>query len=102
MTRGTHGTRPRVIDLFSGCGGISWGLERSGFQVIAGVDNWGIALQTFRRNHPGAEAIEADLATAPPQDLMKRLGLRKGELEVLVGGPPCQGFSKNVPRRDRW
>src|SRR4051812_1647375 len=88
---------PTVIDLFCGCGGISWGLRKNGFRVIAGLDNWSVALKTFKRNHRGAEAIEADLANLDPSEVARRLGLKRGDLDVLVGGPPCQGFSKNVP-----
>ena len=94
--------KPTVIDLFCGCGGISWGLAENGFRVIAGLDNWSIALKSFKRNHRGAEAIEGDLSTLDPAEVAKRLQLRPGQLDVLVGGPPCQGFSKNVPRSRRF
>jgi DNA (cytosine-5)-methyltransferase 1 len=94
--------RPRVIDLFCGCGGISWGLAQHGLEVIAGVDTWDIALQTFQRNHPRARAIKADLAALEPPDLARELRLSPGQLDVLVGGPPCQGFSKNVPASRRF
>ena len=93
---------PTVIDLFCGCGGISWGLAENGFRVIAGLDNWSIALKSFKRNHRDAEAIEADLSTLNPAKVAQRLHLRPGQLDALVGGPPCQGFSKNVPRQRRF
>ena len=91
-----------VIDLFCGCGGLSWGLAKQGYRVVAGVDNWPIALETFKRNHRRARAIEADLATLDPSALAQSLKLKPGELDVLVGGPPCQGFSKNVPASRRF
>lgn len=86
-----------VIDLFSGCGGMSWGLTKSGFNVIAGVDNDLNALNTFSLNHPNALALEADITQLKPELLMETLSLKIGDLDCLVGGPPCQGFSKNVP-----
>lgn len=90
-------SKPTIIDLFSGCGGMSWGLHKAGFHVIAGVDQWDRALETFQQNHPTACAIKADIASLDPNSVMKRLGLRQGNLDCLIGGPPCQGFSKNVP-----
>ena len=102
---GIHTTmrdRISVIDLFCGCGGLSWGLSKQGFRVVAGVDNWPTALETFERNHRRARAIEADLATLDPSSLAESLKLKPGGLDVLVGGPPCQGFSKNVPASRRF
>src|SRR5262249_16310612 len=91
-----------VVDLFCGCGGLSWGLERQNFRVIAGIDTWKVALSTFQRNHPGARAIQADLAALSPKELAGELRIKRGELDLLVGGPPCQGFSKNVPASRRF
>ena len=94
--------KPTVIDLFSGCGGLSWGLAKHGYRVLAGLDNWPIALKTFKRNHDRAQALQADLATLAPSVLASALKLKPGQLDVLVGGPPCQGFSKNVPASRRF
>lgn len=91
-----------VLDLFCGCGGMSWGLHKAGFEILAGIDNWRPALNTFSLNHPNAETIEADLHVLPPRDVRMRLGLQVGELDCLIGGPPCQGFSKNVPATYRF
>lgn len=93
---------PTVIDLFCGCGGMSWGLHQAGFRVLAGVDNWTQALATFVLNHPGALAVEADLTCYKPSLLRHELGIEKGDLDCIVGGPPCQGFSKNVPAAYRF
>ena len=93
---------PTVIDLFCGCGGLSWGLAKRGYRVVAGLDNLPIALKTFKRNHRRAQAIEADLATREPSAVAHALKLKPGQLDVLVGGPPCQGFSKNVPASRRF
>lgn len=95
-------TKPTVIDLFSGCGGMSWGLHKAGFNVIAGIDQWDRALNTFQLNHPTACAIKADMFNLDPFWVMKQVGLEQGALDCLIGGPPCQGFSKNVPAAYRF
>lgn len=92
----------KVVDLFCGCGGMSFGLHQNGFDIVAGVDQWRPALNTFQLNHPHAQAIAADLESLSPDALQDQLGFEKGELDCLVGGPPCQGFSKNVPAIHRF
>ena len=91
-----------VLDLFSGCGGMSWGLSKAGFKVLAGIDNWEPALNTFSFNHPESQIINGDMTRLNPEDVMEELHLKKGELDCIVGGPPCQGFSKNVPSSYRF
>lgn len=91
-----------VLDLFSGCGGMSWGLSKAGFKVLAGIDNWELALNTFNFNHPESQIINGDMTRLNPEDVMEELHLKKGELDCIVGGPPCQGFSKNVPSSYRF
>lgn len=97
-------SRPKMtaVDLFSGCGGISCGLERAGLQILAGVDIECDYLQTFRANFPDALSLERDLSQAEPAGFMHEVGIARGSLGLLAGGPPCQGFSKNVPRRSRY
>lgn len=93
---------PVAIDMFCGCGGISAGLRDAGVRVIAGADIEPKYICTFRHNFPEAQAITEDLSLLEPTRLMKRLGIKPGELDILSGGPPCQGFSKNVPRKNRF
>jgi DNA (cytosine-5)-methyltransferase 1 len=81
---------PKVLDLFSGCGGMSWGLHKAGFQIIGGIDNWSQALKTFEFNHPDAAIMEGDIAGISTAEVMKKLGIKPNELDVLIGGPPCQ------------
>lgn len=93
---------PTVLDLFSGCGGMSWGLHKAGFKVVAGIDNTEHTLNTFRQNHPESLVINADMTKLDPIQVMGELNLKKGELDCIIGGPPCQGFSKNVPSTYRF
>jgi DNA (cytosine-5)-methyltransferase 1 len=92
----------KVIDLFCGCGGLSTGFKSEGFHVLLGADINPHALKTYSRNFPGAKTIESDLSTVDPKALLRGLALKSGELDCLVGGPPCQGFSKNVRAKDRY
>lgn len=80
---------PKIIDLFSGSGGLSFGFAEAGFEIVAGIDNWKDSLVTFEKNHPGAKGILADLGNFKPEKIP---GLPK-KIDVIVGGPPCQGFS---------
>jgi len=95
-------SKPSAIDLFCGCGGISVGLERAGFRVLAGIDIEKKYIASFQHNFPNAKAMTTDITTVLPEDFMHMVGVEAGELDLLVGGPPCQGFSKNVPRRNRY
>lgn len=94
--------KPKVLDLFCGCGGMSWGLYKAGFEIVAGIDNWPVALETFKYNNPNSQTFEADMCTLNPETIMDALSLSPGDLDVIVGGPPCQGFSKNVPASWRF
>lgn len=91
----------KTIDLFCGCGGISAGLRSAGAQIIAGADIEKKYMATFRHNFPEALAFEKDISQVKPDQFMELAGIKAGELDILAGGPPCQGFSKNVPRKLR-
>ena len=89
------------IDLFCGCGGMSAGLRLAGFNVLAGVDIERKYIATFQHNFQESMALTLDLSQYEPSDLMRTLKIAPGQLDLLAGGPPCQGFSKNVPRKLR-
>lgn len=91
-----------VLDLFCGCGGMSWGLSRRSFNILAGIDICDIALKTYMYNHKGSMAINVDLSTVEPLAILDMLSVPKDSIDVMVGGPPCQGFSKNVPASWRF
>jgi DNA (cytosine-5)-methyltransferase 1 len=80
------------IDLFCGCGGFSLGLQRAGFECLAALDFNAEAMTVFRTNFPDVpNALEKDLTKFPPKKLAALLG--GANVDVIVGGPPCQGFS---------
>lgn len=84
---------PVAVDLFAGCGGLTVGLKRAGYRVVAAIDVNVLASQTYRANHPEVHFVENDIRKISTVDLMNKLGLRAGELDLLAGCPPCQGFS---------
>lgn len=77
----------RVIDLFSGCGGMSLGFQNAGFQIVAAYDNWQPAIDIYQRNfqHP---VFKKDLST---ENIVPEL--RDFHPDMIIGGPPCQDFS---------
>lgn len=87
------------VDLFSGAGGLSRGFYDAGYDVVLGVDFDEAALKTFRENHGNAEAMKLDLFNHDNINvIVDFLRERDIKLDVLVGGPPCQGFSIAGPR----
>jgi len=88
-----------TIDLFCGAGGITEGFRQAGYRCLYGNDIMPEAIETFSHNHPEAIADNRPVEQVDPAEIRKQLGLAEGELDVLVGGPPCQGFSINAPER---
>ena len=87
------------VDLFCGAGGIAEGFREAGFSCLYGNDINPHAIETFAANHPGSIADNQPIQRVDALQLRRKLGLRRGELTTLVGGPPCQGFSINAPER---
>ena len=80
------------LDLFSGCGGFSLGLERAGLKGLAAIDFNPEAIEVFRANFPKIpQILEKDLTQFGPQELSELIGT--SQVDLIVGGPPCQGFS---------
>ena len=79
-----------AVDLFSGCGGLTLGLQRAGFRVVAAVENDKLACNTYRANHPTATLIERDISQVTGRDIVEAVG---GQIDLVAGCPPCQGFS---------
>lgn len=87
-----------VIDLFSGAGGLSYGFESAGFNVLLGIDNDSKALETFELNHNGAKSICGDITQISYKKDIKPL-IGNKEIDVIIGGPPCQGMSLSGSRK---
>lgn len=85
--------RPSAFDLFSGCGGLTVGLKRAGFTVLAAVECWDAAAEAYELNHKDVRLLKSDIRECDPVELMRSLGLCAGDLDLLAGCPPCQGFS---------
>jgi DNA (cytosine-5)-methyltransferase 1 len=81
----------KVIDLFAGCGGLSYGFEMSGFEILLGVDNWSDCLETFKYNHKNSNILCGDLSKVSSRDI--KINIANKDVDIIVGGPPCQGFS---------
>jgi len=85
--------KPTAVDLFCGCGGLTVGLRKAGFQVLGAVDVHPLSVKTYKTNHPDVTVWETDIRELEPSELLEELGLKRGELDLLAGCPPCQGFS---------
>jgi DNA (cytosine-5)-methyltransferase 1 len=99
--------RPSAFDLFSGCGGLTVGMKRAGFAVKVAVECWGAAADAYEMNHKEVRLVRSDIRECDPVELMRSLKLQTGQLDLLAGCPPCQGFSTlrtlngTRPARDR-
>ena len=80
---------PTVMDLFCGIGGFSKGFEMAGFNVLCGIDNWEIAIETFQENHKNTNGILGDLTELDDEFFQQY----HDKIDVIIAGPPCQGFS---------
>lgn len=89
---------PRALDIFAGVGGMSRGFEMAGFDVIAAVDNNPINVEAYGLNFEDTHCFEADISELSGADLREEADFND-EVDVLFGGPPCQGFSVIGKRR---
>ena len=81
----------KIIDLFSGCGGMSLGFEMAGFKSILAIDVWKDALETYKFNNKDVATLCADISTLDPNTIKNQYNI--SDVDVIIGGPPCQGFS---------
>lgn len=89
---GSHGT---AVDVFCGLGGMTLGLQQAGFEVIGGLDLSELAIDGYELNQPGVAVWRRDVRKIEAAELLERFGLGDvGELDLLAGCPPCQGFSR--------
>ncbi|WP_141619592.1 DNA cytosine methyltransferase [Myxococcus sp. AB036A] len=87
-------TKPKVISLFSGAGGLDYGFEAAGFETAVALEMDHACCETLRENRPSWTVMETDILKVRGKDVLKAAGLKIGEADVLIGGPPCQPFSK--------
>jgi DNA (cytosine-5)-methyltransferase 1 len=90
--------KPLVLDLFAGCGGLSKGFEKAGFEIIAANDNWEPAAETYKINHPNTKFIFGDVTKNEIKSEIINFCKERG-CDVVIGGPPCQAFSTAGKRR---
>lgn len=88
---------PTVLDLFAGCGGMSEGFEVAGLDVACASDNWPVAAQTFRRNHPDTQFVLGDICSKAVKAKIVDV-FKDRDCDILVGGFPCQAFSMSGKR----
>ena len=93
--------RPRAIDLFAGCGGLTLGLSKAGFRVIGAIELGDTAAAAYRLNHPIVRLWNRDIRRVSVADVLRKLRLKRGRLDLLAGCPPCQGFSNIRSRNGR-
>ena len=90
-------TSRKAVSLFSGAGGMDIGIREAGFEVLAEIEIDEHCCSTLRANaerrNDRVRIIQADIREIDPKQLKKEIGLKKGELDLLFGGPPCQSFS---------
>ncbi len=94
--------KAKIFDLFCGTGGFSNGFEKCRnrrYETVFGIDLLPASVRTFRLNHPGALALQEDIRKVHCNDVMEKLRLKRGELALIIGGPPCQGFTSIRPFR---
>jgi DNA (cytosine-5)-methyltransferase 1 len=82
---------PMVLDTFAGAGGFSLGFEQAGCKIIGAIEQDAWASETFASNHPGAIALQRDITTLSDDELKHHFG--RTPPDILIGGPPCQGYS---------
>jgi DNA (cytosine-5)-methyltransferase 1 len=90
---------PVAADLFCGAGGLSFGFMLAGFNVAFGNDVNQDCYRTYDLNHPGTQFFPCSIEDLTTEEVLRTTGIGKADVDVLIGGPPCQGFSINAPKR---
>ncbi len=86
-------TKHTTVELFAGAGGLALGIEKAGFETLALIEIDKDAADTLRKNRPNWRVVNDDIANVSSLDLEQYLGIKRGELDLLSGGAPCQSFS---------
>lgn len=91
----------RAVDLFAGCGGMTVGLKSAGFRVVAAVEIDSDAAASYRANHKDVNLLRRDIRRISGRELLRTIGARRGQLDLLAGCPPCQGFTRLTEQSSR-
>jgi len=83
----------KIINLFSGAGGFSLGAKRAGFDIAGSVEIDPQAISVYKKNFPNSSLWSKDISTISATDILQYFNLKVGEIDGIIGGPPCQGFS---------
>ena len=86
------------LDLFSGAGGFTCGARRAGINVVQCVESNQRAANTYKRNNRAVDIVLGDITTLDPLECVARVGLAAGDIDLIIAGPPCQGFSESNRR----
>jgi len=89
----------KFIDLFAGAGGLSEGLSEAGFHGVFANEIMKEYASTYKKNHPSTNVTTADIRDLDANEIRKSLHIEREEIDLVAGGPPCQGFSINAPIR---
>lgn len=84
---------PKFIDLFAGCGGLTVGFERAGFRCVFANDIEPDFIKTFQINNSNIATLIKDIRNLSSKEIYEKANIAKGEIDLIIGGPPCQGFS---------
>lgn len=88
-----------TLDLFSGVGGLSYGFEQAGFKILAALDYKPEAVETYRYNHPDTKVILRNIRKTTVNQILTQTNTTVNDIDVIIGGPPCEGFSTVGYRR---
>src|SRR5271165_6430745 len=86
--------KPKLISLYSGAGGLDYGFDAAGFSTGVAVEMDHDCCETMRQSRPRWSVIERSIFEVPTDEMLEACGARAGEVDLLIGGPPCQPFSK--------
>lgn len=90
----------KAISLFAGAGGCSLGFTQAGYKVVYANEFNPSAVSTYKQNFPSTLIDDRDINSVDFNEILKEIGLKEGEVDILIGGPPCQGFSTAGARQD--
>ena len=91
-----------VVSTFSGCGGSCLGYRMAGYRVLWANEFIPAAAETYRANHPTTILDTRDIRKVQPEDILKAIGLKAGELDAMEGSPPCASFTTAGKREKHW